>query len=72
MEKVRFQACSFLLGHPEELDYNKLYDACVSLLVAGTKVDKAVKGTISLLVILSFTCKNFCFSSVGVGEKSTS
>ena len=45
-----FQACSFLLGHPEELDYNKLYDACISLLVAGSKCDKTAKGNFSLLV----------------------
>ncbi|XP_052222057.1 E3 ubiquitin-protein ligase UBR4-like isoform X2 [Dreissena polymorpha] len=33
-------ACSFLLSTPEQLDYGQLYNACVSLLLAGTGADK--------------------------------
>ena len=44
------QACSFLLSNPDSVDYNGFYDACVTLLAAGTKVDRRKKDSLSLLV----------------------
>ena len=43
------QACSFLLSNAEQLDYGELYKSCITLLLAGTAVDK-VKPKLSLLV----------------------
>ena len=44
-----FQACSFLLSTPDQVDYSQLYNACISLLLAGTGVDK-VKDKLTILV----------------------
>ena len=44
------QACSFLLSNPDSVDYNGFYDACVTLLAAGTKVDIGKKDSLTLLV----------------------
>ncbi|KAI0242917.1 E3 ubiquitin-protein ligase UBR4 [Lamellibrachia satsuma] len=47
--KIDGLACSFLLSNPESVDYNGFYDACVTLLAAGTKVDKVKKENLVLL-----------------------
>lgn len=44
------QACSFLLGNADQLNYDNLYDACVTLLTAGCKCDKILGSKFSLLV----------------------
>ncbi|KAL4218587.1 perineurial glial growth [Mactra antiquata] len=41
-------ACSFLLSTSEQQDYGQLYNACISLFLAGTGADK-VKDKLSLL-----------------------
>ena len=46
---LSFQACSFLLSNAEQLDYGELYKSCITLLLAGTAVDR-VKPKLSLLV----------------------
>jgi len=48
-----FQACSFLLATSDCMSYNLLYDACISMLMVGSKVDKT-KAKLTLLV--SFYC----------------
>ena len=43
-------ACSFILGNPEHLDYNALYDACITLLAAGSQCDRKASDKFTLLV----------------------
>jgi E3 ubiquitin-protein ligase UBR4 len=47
--KVDGLACSFLLSTSDQLDYGRLYNACVSLFLAGTGADK-VKDKLTILV----------------------
>ena len=51
-----FQACSFLLATSDCMSYNLLYDACISLLMIGSKVDKT-KTKLTLLVSANYTDK---------------
>ncbi|XP_069121893.1 E3 ubiquitin-protein ligase UBR4-like isoform X2 [Argopecten irradians] len=46
--KVDGLACSFLLSSADVVNYNQLYNACISLLMVGSKCDK-VKGKLSIL-----------------------
>ncbi|XP_060554667.1 E3 ubiquitin-protein ligase UBR4-like, partial [Ruditapes philippinarum] len=46
--KVDGLACSFLLSTSDQLDYGRLYNACVSLFLAGTGADK-VKDKLTIL-----------------------
>ena len=48
-----FQACSFLLSHPESMSYDDFYAACILLLGAGSKADKSQTHKFTLLVCLS-------------------
>ncbi|XP_052831626.1 E3 ubiquitin-protein ligase UBR4-like [Octopus bimaculoides] len=41
--KVDGLACSFLLSSTETVSYNKLYEACIVLLMAGSKCDKVLE-----------------------------
>ncbi|XP_050389975.2 E3 ubiquitin-protein ligase UBR4 [Patella vulgata] len=46
--KIDGFACSFLLSNSDVLDYNQLYDACITLLLAGSRCDK-VKDKLTFL-----------------------
>ncbi|XP_041369615.1 E3 ubiquitin-protein ligase UBR4-like [Gigantopelta aegis] len=46
--KIDGLACNILLSNRDSLDYNELYDLCISLLMAGSRCDKT-KGKLTLL-----------------------
>lgn len=52
-------ACSFILGNPDQLDYHSLYDACITLLAAGSRCDRATNDKFTLLVSNHFCDRYF-------------
>lgn len=55
--KVDGLACSFLLSSSEIINYNKLYDACIGLLMAGSKCDTQLEK----LTLLDASVMNYHF-----------